>query len=370
MFRIYSIIIDVAPRKKYKKGECIYILNKRIKYYTKEMCKLISILLFSVLIVISVLFIKYKPAYVVTFDGENLGYVNNKEDIDSAIDNYINNREGCIADIYIEERPEYEFKFIDNAIQTSEEEILLAVKDSSVITYRTFAIKLNGETKDYVESFEQAESIVASLKEQYAKQIEIDLTIEEIYTEETLNIVEVETAMAEIGGVLDVKVQEKKEAEAAAKKAAAKKAKTYTSRGTNATRMSSEKVDLGISFIKPISGTITSRFGAISKIRTSAHKGLDIAAPKGTKIKAAAGGTVTHASTDKSLGKYVIISHGNGVVTCYAHCSALYVSVGQNVGQGDTIAAVGSTGNSTGNHLHLEIRKDGVALNPQHYLYN
>ena len=218
MFKIYSIIIDVAPIKTYKKGECIYILNKRIKYYTKEMCKLISILLFSVLIVISVLFIKYKPAYVVTFEGENFGYVNNKEDINSAIDNYINNREGCIADIYIEERPEYEFRFIDSDIQTSEEEILLAVKDSSVITYRTFAIKLNGETKDYVESLEQAESIVASLKEQYAKQIEVDLTIEEIYTEETLNIVEVETAMAEIGGMLDTKVQEKKAAEAAAKK--------------------------------------------------------------------------------------------------------------------------------------------------------
>mgnify|MGYP003306504824 CR=1 FL=1 len=372
MFKIYSIIIDVAPIKKYKKGECIYILNKRIKYYTKEMCKLISILLFSILIVISIIFIKYKPAYVVTFEGENLGYVNNKEDIDSAIDNYINNREGCIADIYIEEKPEYEFKFIDNDIQTNEEQVLLAVQDSSIITYRTFAIKLNGETKDYVESLEQAESIVASLKEQYAKQIEVDLTIEEIYTEETLNIVEVETAMAEIGGVLDVKVQEKKAAEEAARKAAAAKkakTKTYTSRGTNAARISSEKIDLGISFIEPISGTITSRFGAISSIRTSAHKGLDIAAPKGTKIKAAAGGTVTHASTDKSLGKYVIISHGNGVVTCYAHCSALYVSVGQTVSQGETIAAVGSTGNSTGNHLHLEIRKDEVALNPQHYLY-
>ena len=369
MFKIYSIIIDVAPIKTYKKGECIYILSKRIKYYTKEMCKLISILLFSVLIVISVLFIKYKPAYVVTFEGENLGYVNNKQDIDSAIDNYINNKEGCIADISISERPEYEFMFIDDDIQTSEEQVLLAVKDSSVITYRMFAIKLNGETKDYVESLEQAESVVASLEEQYAKEIEVDLTIEEIYTEETLNIVEVETAKAEIGGVLDVKVQEKKAAEAAAKKAAVAKAKTYTSRGTNATRISSEKMDLGISFIHPISGTITSRFGAISSIRTSAHKGLDIAAPKGTKIKAAAGGTVTHASTDGSLGKYVIISHGNGVVTCSAHCSALYVSVGDKVNQGEVIAAVGSTGNSTGNHLHLEIRKDEVALNPQHYLY-
>ena len=116
------------------------------------MCKLLSILLFSSLIVISVLFIKYKPAYIVTFAGENLGYVNNKNEINNAIEDYVNNTEGCIAYIDIEETPEYEFKFIDNTVQTNEEEVLLKVKDSSVITYRMFAIKLNGETKDYVES--------------------------------------------------------------------------------------------------------------------------------------------------------------------------------------------------------------------------
>ena len=68
-------------------------------------------------------------------------------------------------------------------------------------------------------------------------------------------------------------------------------------------------------------------------------------------------------------GKCIIISHTDGVETCCAHCSALYVAVGDTVSQGDVISAVGSTGNSTGNHLHFEIRKDGVALNPQNYLY-
>ena len=333
------------------------------------MCKLLSILLFSFIIVISVLFIKYKPAYIVTFAGENLGYVNNKNEINNAIEDYVNNTEGCIAYIDIQETPEYEFKFIDNTVQTNEEEVLLKVKDSSVITYRMFAIKLNGETKDYVESLEEAETVVASMKEQYEDEIEVDLTIEETYTEELPELVEIETAKAEIGEVLDSKVQEKKEAEAAAKKAAS--TKYTTSRGVNATRISTSKVSLdGLSLIEPISGTISSKFASRSSVRSSAHKGLDIAAPKGTKIKAAASGTVTHSQTDSLLGKFVIISHGNGIVTCYAHCSALYVKVGDTVNQGDVIAAVGSTGNSTGNHLHLEIRKDGVALNPQYYLYN
>ena len=69
-------------------------------------------------------------------------------------------------------------------------------------------------------------------------------------------------------------------------------------------------------------------------------------------------------------GNCVKISHGNGVVTVYAHCSALYVTEGQTVSAGEVISAVGSTGNSTGPHLHLEIRVDGVAQNPQIYLYN
>ena len=65
----------------------------------------------------------------------------------------------------------------------------------------------------------------------------------------------------------------------------------------------------------------------------------------------------------------VVINHGNGVETYYAHCSKLYVKAGQQVSQGDRIAAVGNSGNSTGPHLHLEIRINGVAYNPQNYLY-
>ena len=135
------------------------------------------------------------------------------------------------------------------------------------------------------------------------------------------------------------------------------------------TTTSSRKTSLGISLIRPISGTITSRFGARSSIRSSAHTGLDISAPTGTPIKAAASGTVTFAGWKGSYGYMLVISHGSGVQTYYAHCNKLYASVGQTVSQGETIAAVGSTGNSTGPHLHLEVRVNGVAYNPQNYVY-
>ena len=65
----------------------------------------------------------------------------------------------------------------------------------------------------------------------------------------------------------------------------------------------------------------------------------------------------------------VVLNHGNGIETYYAHCSKLYANVGDKISQGDVIAAVGNTGNSTGPHLHLEIRVNGLAYNPQNYLY-
>mgnify|MGYP006388770055 CR=1 FL=1 len=120
------------------------------------------------------------------------------------------------------------------------------------------------------------------------------------------------------------------------------------------------------SLIIPLKGTITSRFG---RRRSGIHTGLDIATSNGTPLKAAASGTVVYSAWKGSYGNLVIVDHGNGIQTYYAHCSRLYVSVGQTVSQGETIAAVGSTGNSTGPHLHLEIRVNGVAKNPQNYIY-
>ena len=222
-----------------------------------------SILLISSLIVITVLLVKYKPAFKVNIAGEELGYVNNKNEIESAIDAYINDKQGCVADVYVAERPNYEFMFIENTVATSEEQVLLKIKDDSIITYRMFAIKLNGETKEYVESLEEAENVVASMKEQYEKEIEVDLTIEELYTEETLEVVNIEMATASINEELSAKLQAKKDAEAKAKAAAAAKAKAASRSSTKRTSTSSAKVSLGsVTLIKPISGTITSKYGA------------------------------------------------------------------------------------------------------------
>ena len=99
------------------------------------------------------------------------------------------------------------------------------------------------------------------------------------------------------------------------------------------------------------------------------HRGIDFPSPQGTPVMAAEAGTVTTVLySNKSYGNRVIIDHGNGISTLYGHNSIISVSLGQKVSKGQTIAGVGSTGNSTGNHVHFEIRINGKPINPTSYV--
>lgn len=119
-------------------------------------------------------------------------------------------------------------------------------------------------------------------------------------------------------------------------------------------------------FINPLpSGYITSRYGARWG---SFHYGVDIAQDTGTPIKAADGGEIIYAGWYGDYGYMVQIDHGGGFTTVYGHCSKIYVSVGEMVYQGKKIAAVGSTGYSTGPHVHFEVRKYGSKVNPENYI--
>jgi murein DD-endopeptidase MepM/ murein hydrolase activator NlpD len=117
----------------------------------------------------------------------------------------------------------------------------------------------------------------------------------------------------------------------------------------------------------PLLGTITSQYGWRKNPITGQyanHNGLDIAANTGTDIVAAYGGTVSKVGYSSSYGNYVIIDHGGDVQTLYAHCSKIKVEVGQSVKKGEIVALVGSTGRSTGPHLHFEVTENGVRVNP------
>jgi murein DD-endopeptidase MepM/ murein hydrolase activator NlpD len=117
--------------------------------------------------------------------------------------------------------------------------------------------------------------------------------------------------------------------------------------------------------IWPVNGTVVSGYG----MRWGRlHEGIDITASSGTPIWAAASGTVIHAGWLGGYGNLVVVDHGGGLATAYAHASSILVGVGQQVSQGETIALVGSTGNSSGPHLHFEVRVNGTAVDPLLYL--
>ncbi|MCL1847469.1 MAG: peptidoglycan DD-metalloendopeptidase family protein [Coriobacteriia bacterium] len=122
-------------------------------------------------------------------------------------------------------------------------------------------------------------------------------------------------------------------------------------------------------FVHPCPGAmISSSFGWRS-FDNAFHKGIDLAAPTGTPILATQGGTVIISGYGGGAGNWVVIAHGNGIVTMYMHASAIYVSVGESVYAGEVIAAVGSTGNSTGPHLHFQIEINGSAVDPYPFIY-
>ncbi len=125
--------------------------------------------------------------------------------------------------------------------------------------------------------------------------------------------------------------------------------------------------------IMPASGRLSSRYGnridPVTKRRNSFHKGIDISAPAGTPVYAAENGVITEAGYKQSgYGNLIVIKHGNDMATYYGHLSKIITSKGDKVEKGDLIGKVGSTGKSTGPHLHFEIRKGGQALNPEDFV--
>src|SRR5205085_10055538 len=119
--------------------------------------------------------------------------------------------------------------------------------------------------------------------------------------------------------------------------------------------------------LNPVKGaTVTGAFG--DQRPGHLHEGIDLAAPTGTAVDAAGSGTVTYAGPSGDYGLRVDIDHGGGLVTRYAHLSGIGVSVGQTLSAGAQLGAVGQTGDATGPHLHFEVRRDGVAVDPAPYL--
>lgn len=338
---------------------------KKTLIHVKKSFKFIILMFIATCLIVGAVAFFYKPIYSVKINGEAVGYSSNKSELQRKINEYMekgSEEEKNIAFVQIEKMPEYTLCLLKKGIVANDDEIFELVKTSGTTYYKYFAILEGDEEKQYVENFETAESIVNELKEKASSNIE-NISIVEKYETELKEFSTKETAVASL-------FQAPKTVSTKVAKNAANSTKVKSS-GSVSTSLttSGQKVSLGISLARPVSGTITSRFGAKSSIRRSVHTGLDIAASSGTPYSASASGTVSFAGYKGSYGNLIVITHSNGVQTYYGHSSKIYVSAGQKVSQGQTIGAVGSTGNSTGPHLHFEVRINGVAYNPQNYVY-
>jgi murein DD-endopeptidase MepM/ murein hydrolase activator NlpD len=133
-----------------------------------------------------------------------------------------------------------------------------------------------------------------------------------------------------------------------------------------------DKLSLGtIEPVAPVFGVLTSDYGYRDHPISGKHRfhgGVDIGAEEGTPIVAFSDGRVEYIGEDNSFGLYLQIDHGNGVKSFYAHCRELCVRKDQRIEAGETVALVGSTGTTTGPHLHLELKCEGVRVNPAHYM--
>lgn len=335
---------------------------KKIFIKIRTSIKFLILVSIATFLIVGAFVLLYKPIYSVTLNGEVIGYCAQKSKLQAKIDEYIENGDGendNIAFVQLDNMPTYKLCLLKRGITTNDDEIFETIKSEGVAYYKYYAILEDDEEKLYVSDFATAESVVQGLKDKSSNNID-NIKILEKYEENLEDFVDSETAIAEL--------YEEKPVEEVTKVATTTTTQVSKSFSTS-TNLSRSKASLGVSLIKPITGTITSRFGSVSSVRSSAHTGLDIAASYGTSIKAAAPGTVVWSGYKGSYGYLVVVSHSNGVQTYYGHCSKLYVSAGQTVSQGESIAAVGSTGNSTGPHLHFEIRVNGVAYNPQNYVY-
>lgn len=229
----------------------------------------------------------------------------------------------------------------------------------------------NAVMNQLVETRRQIEAIKAELEQSKADQEAIRVEKEAVRAEQEKKVAEAKKLLDEINASAE-KVNEALDAENAAiaklNADIAKKQKEMEEER----RKNNVVLDTGSGYTWPLPGyyKLTSAFGyRIHPItgRPHSHTGIDIPAPYGTSVKAARGGQVITSGRHSSYGEYVVIDHGNGNSTLYAHMSSRSVSVGQIVKQGQEVGKVGSTGSSTGNHLHLEIRVNYTRVDPEKY---
>ncbi len=334
-------------------------MSGRTRFIAKLASKLFLSLAVGSITILSLMFMKYKFVYDVKINKEDVGYVTSKNALENRIDEYlINGDSDNVGYVISNSRLEYELILVDKDFETKEEEIFAMVKENSDVYYKVYAVLVDGEENGLVGTLAEAQQILDEVNEKQADYTDkANLEIEEKYLQEYDLIEDIQLAINDIYDPI-------------------KKANTVVEIRTTpaASKTVSDEVLYALrdnltslNFTVPVSNyVISSRFGWRS---SGYHYGMDLAAPTGTDLRAAESGTVIYADWLGAYGYLIKIKHNDEYETYYGHCSKLLVKEGDVVEKGDLIGKVGSTGRSTGPHVHVEVRYQGTPLNPEVFLY-
>ena len=354
----------------------MFIKSKWIKYYAKRTIKFTSLFAVGLIIMASIIYIKYKPSYKVTLNGQTIGYVQDKEEMQKMIEDLKNNPGENVADIKFNSLPSYQLEFLSGDLPDDTDKVLVALQNNSTVTYRAYAILLNGKKKVTVASEAEAKEVINTLSKSDRKKAKIsEVCLEKNVAEKDIK----STKVAKTTLKKAIESSKKEEAKKAAKKSTKKTtSRSSSSRSGSSKTSSSSSVKSVGGYTFPVKGCSLSNIRNRSYPSYAGHTGIDInVGVKGKSVVAAKDGVVIESKALKSssgsyisYGEYIMIKHSNGTVTLYAHLKAgsRKVKVGQKVSKGQVIGTVGSTGNSSGTHLHFEVRVNGNPVNPYRYL--
>ena len=309
---------------------------------------------------------KFKFGYMVEMGGVELGLVNDKDKFEKDVKDTLENLEEPVVSAKLQENPKYSLRLVDkDDIDVDDNYVFAKVEEKIEKTYRYYNIKEDDKLLAKVSTKEERDNLLKELEE--GKQVK-DLKVEEEETKEYYIISYEEAKQLASTNVDNIENEKKSKLEKEKiEKRNTNIVKNIRRGGTvSASSSSNASAMLGsLSFRRPLN---SSRVSA-GYLGYPGHRGIDFPSPQGTPVMAAESGTVTTVMySNKSYGNRVIIDHGNGISTLYGHNSTIGVSLGQKVSKGQTIAGVGSTGNSTGNHVHFEIRINGKPINPTSYV--
>lgn len=291
----------------------------------------------------------YKPVVKAYINGEYIGYFASEQQFDEVYNQLVTEKQNIDPNVktYLESEPTFETSYVKNTL-LAEQNVYTNLRAQVKTEYTIYNVTVDGEEKMTFSSKDDAEKYSEDLKTEVSK---LDIAINEEKVDELGEITTVERADAILKDIVD-------------RNKPVETPKVTITYPVYVPTIGATSVPATGSGVWP---TVERRINC-HWMGYTGHTGTDIGGAIGTAIYAYRSGTVTFSGWGNGYGKYVVINHGDGMTTYYAHCSELLVTAGEQVTEGQMIAKIGMTGYTTGPHLHFEIRYNGVPVNAYPYI--